>query len=393
MSTPSSLPAALLPCTPSPPISPSPSQFLLSFASPSEAAKHNTTLKLKGLLESPELAANIRAELCPNGFLLGDLFHIVSWSQAGRMWKGLGYGAKEPTLYKLVRLLAPACSLPDSSELTRNEISTWVKGVQREQKQHFTAVDRNRRLTRCGSVADANSAEIYLRLAQMQGAQLLSFKGPGQAKLDLQQGKNTSTPPPRRLIADVVAAASMPSPPIRPALAALTNSSPPPPPALTDIDLLWETPALSAFDFGLRLCELRSPPSPPSPPPAASPPAASPPASSPPAASPPAASPPAAYTPPTADSENLNPQRREVEELRAKILKLERKIKYAATLTLTPTHRRRELQTTETDSPKHAGCGPSAAAWRVSFCRWPWHAGSDPVPAAARASARARIRP
>jgi hypothetical protein len=324
MSTPSSLPAALLPCTPSPPISPSPSQFLLSFASPSDAAKHNTTLKLKGLLESPELAANIRAELCPNGFLLGDLFHIVSWSQVGRMWKGLGYGAKELTLYNLVRLLAPACSLPDSSELTKNEISSWVKGVQREQKLHFTAVQRNLRLTRYGSAVEANSAEIYLRLAEMQGAQLLSFKGPGQAKLDLKQGKTTSTPPPRRLIADVVAAASMPSPPIRPALAALTNSSPPPLPCGRGS---LETPTLSGVTCGGR--EPRSPPSPPSPPPSP------PPAASPPATSPPAASPPAAYTPPTAGSENLNPQRREVEELRAKILKLEQKIKYAATLTLT----------------------------------------------------------
>jgi len=224
-----------------------------------------------------------------------------------------------------VRLLAPACSLPDSSELTKNEISSWVKGVQREQKLHFTAVQRNLRLTRYGSAVEANSAEIYLRLAEMQGAQLLSFKGPGQAKLDLKQGKTTSTPPPRRLIADVVAAASMPSPPTRPALAALTNSSPPPSHGRGSL----EAPTLSGVTCGGR--EPGSPPSPPSPPPSP------PPAASPPATSPPAASPPAAYTPPTATagSENLNPQRREVEELRAKILKLEQKIKYAATLTLT----------------------------------------------------------
>jgi hypothetical protein len=323
MSTPSSLPAALLPCTPSPPISPPPSPFLLSFASPSAAAKHSTTLKLKGLLESPELAAKIRADLCPNGFTLGDLFHVVSWSKTDRMWKGLGYGAKELTLYNLVRLLAPACSLPDSSEVTKNEISAWVKAVQREQTLHFKDLAGLANKSKRGAAVDRNSNQIYLQVVQLRGAQLLSFKGPGQAKLDLQQGKTTSTPPPRRLIADVVAAASMPSPPTRPALAALTNSSPPP--SLGRGSL--EAPTLSGVTCGGR--EPGSPPSPPSPPPSP------PPAASPPATSPPAASPPAAYTPPTAGSENLNPQRREVEELRAKILKLEQKIKYAATLTLT----------------------------------------------------------
>ena len=70
---------------------------------PSAAAAHNTTLKLQGLLARPELAANVRAELCPNDLTLGELFHVFSWSKTDRLWKGLGSGAKEPALYNLVR--------------------------------------------------------------------------------------------------------------------------------------------------------------------------------------------------------------------------------------------------------------------------------------------------
>ena len=227
MSTPASLPSAPLSRTPSAHVSPAPSKFLLSFANPSAAAQHNTTLKLKGLLAKPELAADIRAELCPNGFTLGDLFHVVSWSKADRMWKGLAFGAKEQTLYNLVRLLAPACSLPDSSEVTKNEISAWVKGIQRAQKDYFKDLERLASKSNRGAAADRYSNQIFLQVVQGRGAQLLSFKG-AQDKLGLQQGKATSTPPPRRCIADVVAN-EMISPAICPALAELTNSSPPAP--------------------------------------------------------------------------------------------------------------------------------------------------------------------
>lgn len=257
MSTPASLPSAPLSRTPSSHISPAPSKFLLSFTNPSAAAQHNTTLKLKGLLAKPELAANIRAELCPNGFTLGDLFHVVSWSQnkSNRMWKGLALGAKEQTLYNLVRLLAPACNLPDSSEVTKNEISAWVKGIQRAQTEYVKDLARLANKSNRGAAVDRYSNQTFLQVVQGRGAQLLSFKG-AQDKLDLQQGKATSTPPPRRCIADVIANEGI-SPAICPALAELTNSSPPAP---EDADLV-QTPSspISAVTPG---SEHRSSPSP-----------------------------------------------------------------------------------------------------------------------------------
>ena len=227
MSTPDSRPSAPLSSTPSSPISLAPSQFLLPLTNPSAAAAHNTTLKLQGLLARPELAANVRAELCPNDLTLGELFHVFSWSKTDRLWKGLGYGAKEPALYNLVRLLAPACSLPDSSEVTKNEISAWVKTNQREQVRYFKDLASLERKTQRGSAVEKNSNKIYLEVARKRGAQLLSFKG-AQDKLDLQRGKATSTPPPRQGHSVADFAIEPISPAICPALAELTNSLPGP---------------------------------------------------------------------------------------------------------------------------------------------------------------------
>ena len=280
MSTPASLPSTPVSRTPSSHVSPTPSKFLLSFANPSEASQHNTTLKLKGLLAKPELAANIRAELCPNGFTIGDLFHVVSWSQTDRMWKGLAYGAKEQTLYDLVRLLAPACSLPDASEVTKNEISAWVKVVQRAQKEYVKDLTRLANKSNRGAAADRYSNQIFLQVVKGRAAQLLNFKG-AQIKLDLQQGKATSTPPPRRYIADVIANQNI-SPAICPALAELTNSLPPapevaPPPARPDLahaticPWRWPRPAIlgvhrPTLNFHAHAADAQLPP--PAPPPA-----------------------------------------------------------------------------------------------------------------------------
>ena len=93
------------------PISPTPSQFLSVSASPSAAAQHNTILKLKCLLENPKLVESVRAEVCPNGLTLGDLFTMSAWSAVDHTWKGLfGRAAKAGKLYSS---LAPACDLPD----------------------------------------------------------------------------------------------------------------------------------------------------------------------------------------------------------------------------------------------------------------------------------------
>ena len=85
-----------------------PPQLLVPLASLHVAAKHNTVLKLKLMLDQPELAASVRAELVPNRLRLHDLFCIVEWFPA-RTWKGLGlFGvAKYSTLYSWVLLLAP----------------------------------------------------------------------------------------------------------------------------------------------------------------------------------------------------------------------------------------------------------------------------------------------
>ena len=101
MSTVESPPSQYTSAAAAPSFSPAPSQFLLNLASPSVAALHNTSLKLKDLLEHPELAESARAELCPAGFTLGDLFNMFAWANADRCWKGLGFGAKESTLYSL----------------------------------------------------------------------------------------------------------------------------------------------------------------------------------------------------------------------------------------------------------------------------------------------------
>ena len=231
MSTPDSRPSAPLSSTPSSPISLAPSQFLLPLTNPSAAAAHNTTLKLQGLLARPELAANVRAELCPNSLTLGELFHVFSWSKTDRLWKGLGYGAKEPALYNLVRLLAPACSLPDSSEVTKNEISAWVKTNQREQVRYFKDLASLERKTQRGSAVEKNSNKIYLEVARKRGAQLLSFKG-AQDKLDLQRGKATSTPPPRQGHSVADFAIEPISPAICPALAELLEVRPTLPPLI-----------------------------------------------------------------------------------------------------------------------------------------------------------------
>ena len=128
------------------PISPTPSQFLSVSASPSAAAQHNTILKLNCLLEKPELAERVRAELCPNGLTLGDLFTMSAWSAADRKWKGLfGGAAKAATLYSWVRLLAPACNLPDPSEVTKFETQDCVRRIQRS-RASTTRTSRSSRL-------------------------------------------------------------------------------------------------------------------------------------------------------------------------------------------------------------------------------------------------------
>ena len=109
-------PAESLPSTPTAvtvpvPISPAPPQFLCASPSPSAAAQHNTILKLKCLLENPKLVESVRAEVCPNGLTLGDLFTMSAWSAVDHTWKGLfGRAAKAGKLYSS---LAPACDLPD----------------------------------------------------------------------------------------------------------------------------------------------------------------------------------------------------------------------------------------------------------------------------------------
>ena len=190
-----SLPSTPAPATLVPQISTAPSQFLLNLASPSAASLHNTTLKLKALLECTELADNTRAELCPSGFSLGDLFNMFAWSQADRSWKALAYGAKEPTLYNLVRLLAPACQLPDPSDLTKKEISIWFHRVQVAQKKHLKELTHLRSKAGRGAFADRMGNQTFLRVVLLRDKQLLDFKG-SQEDFGLRRGGRTLTSPP-----------------------------------------------------------------------------------------------------------------------------------------------------------------------------------------------------
>ena len=59
--------------------SPTPSAFALPLKALAAAAQHNTTLKLKMLLDQPEVVGDVRSELAPAGLKLLDVYYMASW--------------------------------------------------------------------------------------------------------------------------------------------------------------------------------------------------------------------------------------------------------------------------------------------------------------------------
>ena len=76
------LPASAALAAPTSP-SPSPSAFLLPLKALAAAAQHNTILKLKMLLDQPEVVGTVRSELAPAGLKLLDMYYMASWGVDG----------------------------------------------------------------------------------------------------------------------------------------------------------------------------------------------------------------------------------------------------------------------------------------------------------------------
>ena len=189
------------------PPSATPSPFALPLATPRVAAEHQTNQKLKMLLQNPEQAAAVRAELVPNAMTLADVYHIVAWFKP-KVWKALGYGGanKYKALFTWVTALAPVAGLPTADEVTDDEVNAWGLRIERAQKQYSedlakaTTRSKNARVEGGIRAGWQNTLAVY----RAAGNTSLDFNGK-HSKLAFRESSAANTPVRRRSVAELLA--------------------------------------------------------------------------------------------------------------------------------------------------------------------------------------------